>query len=161
MATKLKGQNLRVFLDGKVITAALSCQLKIKAQVRDTSTKDTVDSFAHNEIVGFSWEVSAQSAVWTGDGPGKNTKDLLDYRGAVVDLELAPTEGAYNAEKSDILLHGKAIVTAITVTAKNRENSTCDIILTGKGDLHIPKLLADVLNIPFLTSDGMGLVVDK
>ena len=161
MATKLKGQNLRVYLDGKVITAALQCQLRIRANVRDNSTKDTEDDWAHNEITDFSWEVSSQSAVWTGEGPGKTTKDLLDYRGATVDVELAATKGQFNAEKEEALLRGKAIVTSITVNARNRENSTCDILLTGKGDLRIPKWLCDALGLILVGSDGKGLSVDK
>jgi hypothetical protein len=99
MSTKLKGQNLRIFLDGQVITAALNCQFRIKSTVRDNSTKDTTGDWAQNEIVDMGWEVTADSAVWTGEGPGKNTKDLLDYRGVLVDVELAVTNGEYNAEK--------------------------------------------------------------
>lgn len=161
MSTKLKGQNLRVFLDGDVITAALSCQLRLKMNIRDTSTKDTVGEWAQNEPTDLSWEVTTESAVWTGDGPGKNTKELMQYRGAVVDVELCPTAGDYNAEKEDMLIHGKAIVSSITVTAKNRENSTCTVILQGNGELYIPKWLCDNLGLILVGSDGKGLSVGK
>ena len=129
MSTKLKGQNLRIFLDGQVITAALNCQFRIKSNVRDNSTKDTTD--------------------------------LLDYRGALVDVELAVTNGEYNAEKDDVLFVGTAILTSITVTAKNRENSTCNVILTGKDILTIPQWLCDANGRLLCVVGPKGLTVRK
>jgi hypothetical protein len=161
MSTKLKGQNLRIFLDGQVITAALNCQFRIKSNVRDNSTKDTTGDWAQNEILDMGWEVTADSAVWTGEGPGKNTKDLLDYRGALVGVELAVTNGEYNAEKDDVLFVGTAILTSITVTAKNRENSTCNVILTGKDILTIPQWLCDVNGKLLCVVGPKGLTVRK
>lgn len=160
MSTKLKGQNLRVFLEGQVISAALQCQLRINANVRDTSTKDTTGDWVENEVTDLSWEVTADSAVWTGDGPGNSTKDLLEYRGATVQVSLCVTDGEYNAEIEDCLLDGLAIVTGISINARNRENSTCNIILTGKSLLSFPQWLADK-NDYLLTADGYLLTVRK
>lgn len=160
MSTKLKGQNLRILLDGQVISAALQCLLRLRANVRDTSTKDTTGDWAENEVVDLSWEVTADSAVWTGEGPGKSTKDLLDYRGATVQVAMAVTDGEHNAEVEDCLLEGLAIVSGISVNARNRENSTCNIILTGKSLLSIPQWLADC-NDFILTADGALLTVRK
>ena len=160
MSTKLKGQNLRVFLDGQVITAALNCQLRIKTNFRDKTTKDTTGDWSEVEISDLGWEVTAESAVWTGDGPGKNTKDLLDYRGAVVQVTLGVTGGDYNAKLEQGLIRGTAIVSAISVNARNREFSTCNIVLTGKDMLTVPQWLADAIGL-ILTADGAKLTVRK
>ena len=150
----IKGQNLRIYLNGAVITAAQECNLRIRANVKSYRTKDTVNDFDQVDIVNLSWNVTAESAVWTGTGPGKNTKDLFDYKGAVVDVTLAVTTGNNNAEMTDILLAGRAIVTDIRVTARNRDFGTCTIALTGKSDLYMPLQLADVDDLVFQTSDG-------
>lgn len=158
MSTKLKGQNLRVVLNGEVITAALTATLRLTAQVRDMSTKDTVD-WAANEVVDLTWSITAENAVWTGEGSGLSTEQLLDYRGATVNVEMAVTDGEQNAVKQEVMMYGRAIISDIRVTAKNRDRSTCQIMLKGTDAMVIPKWLADVTSRVFETADGMMLTV--
>lgn len=47
----------------RCIAAATSCTVHITAQVEDKSTKDSDSNFAENEVVGFSWDASADALV--------------------------------------------------------------------------------------------------
>lgn len=68
MAT-VKGQNLRIYVEDsnddnmRCIAAATSCTLHVAAQVQDNSSKDTANAWAQNEVVGLSWDVSADALV--------------------------------------------------------------------------------------------------
>ena len=158
-STKIKGQNLRVVLDGQVISAALRCDLKAKVNVADASTKDDTGDFLPQKIVSIEWEVMSDSAVWTGDGTGASTADLLEYRGATVWVELALTGGAHHDQVEDVMLSGKAIISDIRVNAKNRQRGTVTITMKGKGPMAVPKRLLDVNSLWLSDSLGRGLLV--
>lgn len=156
---RIKGQNLRVVLDGMVISAAQTCTVSARARMSDVSSKDDTDAFARNAPVDISWSVTSESAVWTGSGSGKSTADLIAYRGQTVDVELTLCDGEQNAEQGDTLLSGRAKVTDIRVTAQNRERGTCTLTLTGSGPLNIPLYLCDSDDKVLVTSDGKALTV--
>ncbi len=59
----LKGQKIRLFLDGKCIALCKTSSIHVVAQLEDVSTKDSDGDFAENEIVGLSWEASATAYV--------------------------------------------------------------------------------------------------
>lgn len=59
----MKGQHLRLFVDGKCIAAATSCNVHVSAQVEDASTKDTVGDWTENRCTGISWYASADALV--------------------------------------------------------------------------------------------------
>ena len=67
MAT-IKGQNLRLFMENgsgqmSAIAAAQQCQLNIRLEVKQTSTKDDTDDFARNIALKLSWSMSANGVV--------------------------------------------------------------------------------------------------
>lgn len=88
MAT-VKGQNLRIYVEDtnddnlRCIAAATSCTLHAAAQVQEKSTKDSVGSWAQNEVVGLSWDVSVDALI---------VEDHILESGSVVCSE---QEGAY------------------------------------------------------------------
>ena len=86
MAT-IKGQNLRVFLNNVVIAAAQQCQLNVKLDVKQISTKDDTDDFAKNIALKLSWSVSANGVV-TVDPDRNDPSTLMDRIGQTVRVEL-------------------------------------------------------------------------
>lgn len=62
MAT-IKGQNLRIIINGKCVAASTSCTLHIATEVQDASTKDTTAGWQENIVVGNSWDASVDSLV--------------------------------------------------------------------------------------------------
>ena len=78
MAT-IKGQNLRIALNGKCISASQSCTLHVQMTAQDKSTKDSENDWVENEIVGAQWDVSADALVTDGiidGGTVKCTKNI-------------------------------------------------------------------------------------
>ena len=62
MAT-VKGQNLRIFVDGRAIGAALECQLQLQLNVTPYSTKDDEGAWTKNRVVSLQWSVTANAVV--------------------------------------------------------------------------------------------------
>lgn len=133
MAT-IKGQNLRIFVGGKTIAAALECSLSVQMNVQQQSTKDDDDDFASQIVMSLQWSVSVTNAVTT-EANRNDAATLEGYIGQTVNVELAMAGGNLNSEKGDILLAGKAILSDVQITAENRRRGTCTIQLTGKKDL--------------------------
>lgn len=65
MAT-IKGQNLRIFIDTKVVAAATSCTLHVSTQTESFATKDTPNDFDEVAPVGLTWDASADAVVSDG-----------------------------------------------------------------------------------------------
>ena len=59
----IKGQNLRVMVDGKCVAMATSCQFHVSAQMEDSSTKDSTGDWQEQEVVGLSWDAQTDSLV--------------------------------------------------------------------------------------------------
>lgn len=133
MAT-IKGQNLRIFVGGKTIAAALECSLSVQMNVQQQSTKDDDGDFASQIVMSLQWSVSVTNAVTT-EANRNDAATLEGYIGQTVNVELAMAGGNLNSEKGDILLAGKAILSDVQITAENRRRGTCTIQLTGKKDL--------------------------
>lgn len=62
MAT-IKGQNLRIAIDGNCIMQAQSCTLHVAMQAQESSTKDSDGDWVENEIVGANWDASSDAVV--------------------------------------------------------------------------------------------------
>lgn len=62
MAT-IKGQNIRLFLDGACIAASKNSQLHIAAQVENVTSKDDKDYWERNEISQVTWDASVDALV--------------------------------------------------------------------------------------------------
>ncbi len=153
MAT-IKGQNLRIFLNNVVIAAAQQCQLSLRLDVKQISTKDDTDDFAKNIALKLSWSVSANGVV-TIDPDRNDPVTLMDRIGQTVRVELATASGDQNSDMGDQLLAGDAIISDVQIQANNEEESTYTVQLMGKKNMLTDiRLLvtADTHNVR--TSDG-------
>ena len=133
MAT-IKGQNLRIFLNNVVIAAAQQCQLSVRLDVKQISTKDDTDDFAKNIALKLSWSVSANGVV-TIDPERNDPVSLMDRIGQTVRVELATASGDQNSDMGEQLLAGDAIISDVQVQATNEEESTYSVQLTGKKNM--------------------------
>lgn len=136
----IKGQNLRIFVGGKCIAAATSCTLHLAAQTEDASTKDSTGDWSEQEAVGKSWDISTDALVTLTDpasAQGKTTVDILGMIGTTVAVVFDQTNGTNNRTgmNSTIKNSGNAIVTDVSITAANRQNSTFTVQFTGTGAL--------------------------
>jgi hypothetical protein len=140
MAT-IKGQNLRVMVGGKSIAMATSCTFHVSAQLEDASTKDSVGDFQEQEVTGLSWDAQTESLVTLEDNGtnGELPQDILSLiiNKTKVTLTFDTTSGANNrvGQNSVIKKTGQAYVTDVSISAQNRQNSTCTVQFTGTGAL--------------------------
>ena len=140
MAT-IKGQNLRVMVGGKCIAMATSCQFHVSAQLEDSSTKDSVGDFQEQEVTGLSWDAQTESLVTLEDNGtnGELPQDILSLmiNKTKVTLTFDQTAGANNrvGQNSVIKKTGQAYISDVSISAQNRQNSTCTVQFTGTGAL--------------------------
>ena len=156
MAT-VKGQNLRLYVGGKPIAAALECQLHVALSVQPMSTKDDEGGWVRNMAVALNWDVKAKGVVDNDstDTGAVHADTILNYRGQTVRIEMGLSSGEKNRDKGDILVAGDAILNDIQVQAQNRQRSIYDIQLTGTRQLMYDLreiITADAHNIK--TADG-------
>ena len=137
----IKGQNLRVMVGGKCIAMATSCTFHVSAQLEDSSTKDSVGDFQEQEVTGLSWDAQTESLVTLEDNGtnGELPQDILSLmiNKTKVTLTFDQTAGANNrvGQNSVIKKTGQAYVTDVSISAQNRQNSTCTVQFTGTGAL--------------------------
>ena len=158
MAT-IKGQNLRLFMSNgngqmSAIAAAQQCQLSIRLEVKQTSTKDDTDDFAKNIALKLSWSVSA-SGVVTVDPDRNDPASLMNRIGQTVRVELATASGDQNSDMGEQLLAGDAIISDVQIQADNEEESTYTVQLTGKKNMLTDIRLIMTSNDHYIrTADG-------
>lgn len=140
----IKGQNLRVFVGGKCVAFATSCQLQVSANLEDTSTKDSTGSWDDQEIVSKSWSMSVDALYNAGgtDATGLNAQEMLDLllAGNRVEVRFCVTGGAQNRESLTATstmaeYEGSAWINDLSVTAANKSNASYSASLTGDGAL--------------------------
>jgi predicted secreted protein len=158
MAT-IKGQNLRLFMENgsgqmSAIAAAQQCQLSIRLEVKQTSTKDDTDDFAKNIALKLSWSVSANGVV-TVDPDRNDPASLMNRIGQTVRVELATASGDQNSDMGEQLLAGDAIISDVQIQADNEEESTYTVQLTGKKNMLTDIRLIMTSNDHYIrTADG-------
>ena len=139
MAT-VKGQNLRVLACSttsnlKCIAAAQSCSLRVDAIAESTGSKD-VNDWDTKEITQIDWEVTVEALVTIGtDGTGTQLQDL--ECGQKYTLRLSQTNGQQNRSQvaNALQMTGRAILTDLSITAQDGEQSTYTAKFIGDGDL--------------------------
>lgn len=138
---KIKGQNLRIKLDGKYVAMATSCTLHVSVNLEESSTKDSTNGWQENEITGMSWDISVDSLYAVGDDDttgigGEASLDLILAQKEVT-VEFERTSGAQNrvAVTGGKVYTGKAFVNDISIQAQNRQNTTYTLQATGNGEL--------------------------
>ena len=137
----IKGQNLRVMVDGKCIAMSTNSVFHVSATLESSSTKDSVGDFEEQEVVGLSWDASCDSLVTLTDNGsnGELPNDILSLiiNKTLVTLTFDQTAGTNNrvGQNSAIKRSGQAWVTDVNITAQNRANSTISVKFTGNGAL--------------------------
>lgn len=140
MAT-IKGQNLRVLVGSstsnlKCIAAAQSCTLRVDAVAESTGSKDVANDWDTKEITRIDWEVTVEALVTLGtDATGTQLADLTT--GQTYTLRLSQTNGSQNRSQmaNALQMTGKAILTDLSVTAQDNQESTFSAKFIGDGEL--------------------------
>lgn len=142
--SKIKGQELMLFLGGKSIAYATSHTLEISAETSDTSNKDEGGGdWASSEISKLSWTASSEN-LFAADGNGASYDTLFDYMvkkttiDAVFGLKAqtatdVPSEG-WTAATTGVYT-GKVVITSLSLNAPNGEYATYSVQFTGVGEL--------------------------
>lgn len=146
--TYTKGQFVRLFLGSdnsatpsKVIASAKSLSLHVSMSLEDATTKDTTGTWQVQEPTGLSFDISSNALVRSGDTitssvQGQALSDLMDIYEASspVKFQIANVSGDNNRTKGTVIVSGSVVVTALNISAQNRQNATFDATLTGYGD---------------------------
>ena len=138
--TKIKGQNLRVMVNGNCVAYATTCTFHVAAQTEDSSTKDSTGDWAESEVTGLSWDAQAESLVTLADADGGATPVSimsLMISKTLVTVTFDQTNGDKNrvGQNAAIKRTGTAYITDVNITAANRQNSTFSVQFTGTGPL--------------------------
>lgn len=129
----IKGQNLRIFMNGSVISEATNCTISYSGNADDISTKDTPNNWAQNLNVTRSWSVTVDSLQAT---PAQLKALITAISSALpVTLKWDQTNGAANSTAVGAIFArtGSALMTDLTITAPNRQQCTVAIQFQGKG----------------------------
>lgn len=129
---RIKGQNLRIAVDGETIALATNCTVNINAQLESASTKDDTGDWQVQELTGMSWDVSTDALFSATNDTGASGISIIDslLAGASVNVALSLV-GATNT----ILLEGEAWISSISINAPNRQNATYTAQFQGTGEL--------------------------
>lgn len=133
----IKGQHLRITLNGKYVAFSQSCTVHQTANLEESSTKDTTGDWTDQSATSKGWDISVNGlySVAT-DNTGMNGIDLMDLIGQTVTVEFVQTDGEKNrVVQSAVKYSGSAIVNDVQVEAPNRADSTFSLQATGKGQL--------------------------
>ena len=159
MAT-VKGQNLRLFIAGVVVAASKQCDLNVRLDVQENSTKDDTGDWASQMVARVSWELRANGVV-TVDPTRNDAASLVDRIGDTVQVQLALASGEQNSVKGEILLTGEAIISDVQITAANREDSVYQVTLTGQSNMLFPlSVLCSGDPYRIITADEKRIIVD-
>ena len=137
----IKGQNLRLMVNGKCIAMATNCTFHISAQLEDSSTKDSTGDWQEQEVTGLSWDAQCDALVTLTDNGtnGELATDLMSLmiNKTLVTLTFDQTAGTNNrtGQDSAIKRTGTAYISDVQITAQNRANSSFSVQLTGTGPL--------------------------
>lgn len=139
LGKSIKGQNLRLFVEGKCVALATSCQLHVAQNLEDSSTKDDTDDWQNQEVTGLSWDGSCDALVCV-DTTVNGFDTLLDLciNKTKVAVLVKFTNGTNNRVTNSDVNHnwgGNAYISDVSMTAQNRQNSTYTVQLTGVGAL--------------------------
>ena len=59
----IKGQNLRLYVQNICVAAATNAQVHVSLEVKEDSTKDTIDDWIQQSPVGLSWDAQTDAMV--------------------------------------------------------------------------------------------------
>lgn len=137
----IKGQNMRVLVDGKCVAMSTNTTFHISAELSDVSTKDSTGDWQEQEVVGKSWDAETTSLVSLEDvgvnGELPQSLVQLMINATLITLVFDTTSGANNrvAQNSAIKMTGKAYLQDVSIDAANRQNSQLKAKFIGTGPL--------------------------
>lgn len=141
--SKIKGEDMMVFLGGKSIAFATNHTLTISAETSDTSNKDeTSGGWSSSEVTKLSWTGTSENMM-ANAGKGVTYEELVKYMIAKQPLDFVfggcketdPSDDGFTLGTDITSLAGKAYITNLQVNAQNGEQSTYTVDFTGTGPL--------------------------
>lgn len=145
----IKGGDLMLFVGGKSIAFATSHKLSIKADTKETSSKDSGGKWQTSEAGILSWSGSSEN-LYADAGKGMTYKDLYKLM-----IERKAVDGVFSIEgsstdskldevplngwvaKSEGKYVGKVLITSLEVNAPNGDNATFTVEFVGTGALNL------------------------
>lgn len=129
--SKIKGQNLRVFVDGSVVAKATNCTITITGNTEDVSTKDDVGNATSESVTSRSWQVQVE----TFDEVNIPTLIAAWKESTLFNLGWDQTSGDYNAttNKASFNRKGYGYLTDASFSFNDRAIITSNITFTGSG----------------------------
>lgn len=146
-----KGQFIRLFLikeelsEFTVVAAARSLSFHLSISLETNTTKDTVGDWIAQEPTGYSFDISSNALVRSGEKIDEGAEAALSYEdieeiyknSKPIPFEIANTHGANNREMLEPILEGAVIITQLTLTASNKSAVTYDTQMQGYGELFV------------------------
>lgn len=133
--SKIKGQNLRVFLGEAVIAEATNCVITLTNNMEDGSTKDTTGMFGEDVIATKSWQVQVDtlnvSNLATFLNYWKNASLLSIQWDQTADDNTSHTTGWSG------FASGSAYLTDMSMQFNDRQNVATNITFTGSGEISL------------------------
>jgi hypothetical protein len=133
--TKIMGQHFRVFVAGAAVPEAVNCSVTINGNMEDSTTKDTVGSYAQEQMTAKDWNVSVDNI----DASLANLRALITRfnSDAKVTVGWDQTAGTQNrvAQNAPFAKSGQAILNDLSIQANNRTNIQVTCQYQGSGAL--------------------------
>lgn len=133
--TKIMGQHFRVFVAGAAVPEATNCSVTISGNMEDSTTKDTVGSYAQEQMTAKDWNVSVDNI----DASLANLRALITRfnSDAKVTVGWDQTAGTQNrvAQNAPFAKSGQAILNDLSIQANNRTNIQVTCQYQGSGAL--------------------------
>jgi hypothetical protein len=133
--TKIMGQHFRVFVAGAAVPEAVNCNVTISGNMEDSTTKDTVGSYAQEQMTAKDWNVSVDNI----DASLANLRALITRfnSDAKVTVGWDQTAGTQNrvAQNAPFAKSGQAILNDLSIQANNRTNIQVTCQYQGSGAL--------------------------
>jgi len=133
--TKIMGENFRAFVGGNAVPEAVNCSVTISGSMEDSTTKDTVGSYAQEQMTSKDWNVSVE----TRDASLASLRALITRfnSDAKVTVGWDQTGGTQNrvAQNAPFARSGQAILNDLSIQANNRTNIQVSCQYQGSGAL--------------------------
>jgi hypothetical protein len=132
---KIMGQHFRVFVGGNAIPEATNCSVTVSGSMEDSTSKDTVGSYAQEQMTSKDWNVSVDSL----DASLATLRALITRFNSdeKVTVGWDQTSGAQNrvAQNAAFARSGLAILNDLSIQADNRTNIQTTCQYQGSGAL--------------------------
>ena len=136
--TKVMGQHFRVFMSGAAIPESTNCSVSETGSMEDSTTKDTVGSYAQEQMTSKDWSVSVDSLA----------ADLTTLRALITAFnsdskltvgwdQTATTAGGQNRTpvSASFKRSGQAILADVNFTFNDRQTVNTSLQFQGTGAL--------------------------